>query len=453
MKTKIIKTGALLITFFCFLFSCSGLPNSKKTEANLEKDWMDAETPSIKESYRNIFDSFGIACEYKPWNRNYGELESSQTRQGLSKHADSITMGNEFKPDSIFSITWGQTSAQKSGKSFTASNGKTIEVPVLNGFTQMDKILQAAKDGGLLMRGHVLTWHSQTPEAFFAENYSPKFSGSLITNLVDKETMTARHEWYIKTVLEHVAEWEAKNNDGKHIVWAWDVVNEAMADDAGKNYSGSEQNWLRGSTKDKDKAPKDGGSRWFQIYGNEEYLLNAFRFASAYAPQDLVLCYNDYNEYMDYSGGWKTSAILHLIDEIRKDEPQIINGKSVKARIDAMGMQSHVGDSWPGVSGYESALKRYLAAGLDVHVTEFDIAAKSKASAGKLYNSYFSMLAKYGKNYSASNCIKNLTVWGICNQDSWISNNGSQFPLLFDKKGNHYYTNEAFDAVISVSQQ
>lgn len=415
--------------------------------------WTDDSVPSIKETYKDIFDSFGIACEYTPWNHPK-ELASAAVREGLSKHADSITMGNEFKPDGIFGLSWGQTKPAISSTKFTASNGKTIDVPVLNGFNQMDNILKACKDSGLIMRGHVLTWHSQTPEAFFAVDYDPKTSGDKITNLVDKETMTARHEWYIKTVLEHVAEWEKNNNNGKHIVWAWDVVNEAMADDAGTTYSGSSQNWLRGSTSGtKDKLPKDGGSRWYQIYGSEEFIINAFRFANAYAPSDVKLCYNDYNEYMDYSGGWKTSAILHIADEIRNGSAETVNGQSVKPRIDAIGMQSHVGPSWPGVGSYENALKRYLNAGYDVHVTEFDISAKSQNEAAANYKQYFNMLKKYGKKYSGNNRITNVTVWGISSQDSWIKTGDgqTQYPLLFNRDGSNYYTNSAFDAVIAAA--
>ena len=418
-----------------------------------ENLWTSSSVPSIKETYKDIFDSFGIACEYTPWNHD-PELGSAAVRKGLSKHADSITMGNEFKPDGLFSITWGQTKPSISPTKFEASNGQIIDVPVLNGFNQMDNILKACKDAGLIMRGHVLVWHSQTPEAFFAENYDPKTSGEKITNLVKPEIMTARQEWYIKTVLEHVAEWEKNNNGGKHIVWAWDVVNEAMADDAGTAYTGSSQNWLRGSTNNtKDKSPSNGGSRWYQIYGSEEFIINAFRFANAYAPSDVKLCYNDYNEYMDYDGGHKTSAILHIASEIRKGEAKTINGNDVKPRIDVIGMQSHVGPSWPGVSGYESALKKYLDAGYDVHVTEFDISAKSQSEAANCYGQYFNMLKKYGKKYSGTNKITNVTVWGISSQDSWIKtgNGQTQYPLLFDRNGSNYFTNAAFDAVIKAA--
>ncbi len=406
-------------------------------EAPAGEGWLSDDVPSLKDTYADIFDSFGIACEYTPSGR--GELSSASVRQGLVKHADSITMGNEFKPQ--FIAAWWGYNPRVSG-TFTASNGKTIDTPVLNGFGTVDNCLNACKDSGLLMRGHVLVWHSQTEEAFFRENYQTNGA------LVDKETMTARQEWYIKTVLEHVAEWEKNNNNGKHIIWAWDVVNEAMADDAGTNYTGSSQNWLRGSTNNtKDKAPSNGGSRWYQIYESEEFIINAFRFANAYAPADVKLCYNDYNEYM----GNKHKAILHIIDELKNDTGITLGGKTFKARIDVMGMQSHVGPSWPGASGYEAALKRYLDAGVDVHVTEFDISATSQSQAASAYKDYFNMLKKYGKNYSGSHKITNVTVWGISSEDSWI-NKGSQYPLLFNRSGSNYYTNSAFDAVIAAAE-
>ena len=56
---------------------------------------------------------------------------------------------------------------------------------------------------------------------------------------------------------------------------------------------------VRGSTAGtKDKQPGNSGSRWYQVYKSEEFIVDAFRFANAYAPSDVKLCYNDYNEYM-----------------------------------------------------------------------------------------------------------------------------------------------------------
>ena len=422
-------------------------------------NWLSDSTPSLKETYKDIFDSFGLACEYGNFGPDWGtpvELYYKEVQNGLKKHADSITLGNELKPQFML-CWWGNgDGAKQKMTSFTASNGQTIQVPqTIQGLSRLNDILTILKNNNLKMRGHVLTWHSQTPDDFFAEGYSAKYKGELISNPVSKEVMTARHEWYIKTILESVNDWEAENGygTGNHIIWTWDVVNEAIADDATKT------DYLRGSTsgtKDKTPTPPAGsnqaqGSRWYQIYKSDEFIVNAFRFANAYAPADVPLAYNDYNEYMDYSGGWKTTGILNLIESIKKGEAQTINGKLVKPRIDVMGMQSHVGDDWPGVGGYEDAVKRYLDAGVDIHVSEFDIAAKSSNSSKTTYSEYFKMLKKYGKNYSGKNKITNVTIWGLNNEDSWIKSK-SKYPLLFNKINNEYIPNASFDAVIEAAK-
>lgn len=420
---------------------------------NNRENWLSDSTPSLKETYKDIFDSFGLACEYGNFVPGWGtpkELYYEEVQNGLKKHVDSMTLGNELKPQ--FMLCWWRNGdgAKESMTSFTASNGQTIQVPqTIQGLSRLNDILTILKNNNLKMRGHVLTWHSQTPDDFFAEGYSAKYNGELISNPVSKEVMTARHEWYIKTILEYINEWEADNGygTGNHIIWTWDVVNEAIADDATKTA------YLRGSTSGtKGKTPDNGGSRWYQIYQSDEFIVNAFRFANAYAPSDVPLAYNDYNEYMDYEKGWKTTGILNLIESIKNGEAQTINGKLVKPRIDVMGMQSHVNPNWPGVSGYENALKRYLAAGVDVHVSEFDIAATSTGSAKSTYSEYFKMLKKYGKNYSGTNKITNVTIWGLNNENSWISNDGTQYPLLFNKINNEYIPNASFDAVIEAAQ-
>ena len=419
---------------------------------NNRENWLSDSTPSLKETYKDIFDSFGLACEYGnfgTWGGTPKELYYEEVQNGLKKHADSITLGNELKPQ--FMLCWWSNGdgAKEKMTSFTASNGQTIQVPqTIQGLSRLNDILTILKNNNLKMRGHVLTWHSQTPDDFFAEGYSAKYNGELISNPVSKDVMTARHEWYIKTILEYVNAWEVNNGygTGNHIIWTWDVVNEAIADDATKT------NYLRGSTSGtKDKTPDNGGSRWYQIYKSDEFIVNAFRFANAYAPADVPLAYNDYNEYMDYEKGWKTTGILNLIESIKKGEAQTINGKSVAPRIDVMGMQSHVSDDWPGVGGYEDAVKRYLDAGVDIHVSEFDIAAKSSNSSKSTYSEYFKMLKNYGKNYSGKNKITNVTIWGLNNEDSWI-NAKSKYPLLFNKINNEYIPNASFDAVIEAAQ-
>ena len=429
-----------------------------------QDNWLADTVPSIKQTYSDTFDYIGLAVEYgnfglkctgdkytgtythdKSWGTP-SELYYSEVQQGSSKHANTITLGNELKPQFLLQW-WDGNGSSQSKKTFTASNGKTIDVPdKLNGEALIYATLNAAKNAGVKMRGHVLTWHSQTPEGFFRENYSKNGA------LVSKEVMTARHEWYIKTVLDCVAQWEIHNGyagkeTGNHLIWAWDVVNEAMADDAGTTYTGTNQNWLRGSTAGtKDKDPANGGSRWYEIYKNEDFIINAFRFANAYAPADVKLCYNDYNEYMAN----KTSAIEHIADLIKNGSEQTVGGKNVKPRLDAIAMQSHVGTSWPSLSEYESALKKFLAIA-DVHVSELDFNAETQQAAEKAYADYFKMLKNYGKNYRNPYKITCVTIWGINNESSWInpSNGKTTYPLLFNKVGETYDTNNSFWAVIN----
>ena len=436
-----------------------------------ENNWLADSVPSIKQTYSDTFDYIGLAVEYgnfglkctgdkytgtythdKSWGTP-SELYYSEVQQGISKHTNTITLGNELKPQ--FLLQWWEDDnsqapdygLEQQKTTFTASNGTTIDVPdKLNGEALIYATLNAAKNAGVKMRGHVLTWHSQTPEGFFREKYSKDGA------LVSKEVMTARHEWYIKTVLECVAQWEIHNGyagkeTGNHLIWAWDVVNEAMADDAGTTYTGTNQNWLRGSTSEtQGKDPANGGSRWYEIYKNEEFIINAFRFANAYAPVDVKLCYNDYNEYQSN----KTPAIEKIANLIKAGEAQSIAGKSVSPRLDVIAMQSHVGTSWPSLSEYESALKKFLAIA-DVHVSELDFNAETQQAAEKAYADYFKMLKNYGKNYRNPYKITCVTIWGINNESSWInpSNGKTTYPLLFNKVGETYDTNNSFWAVIN----
>ena len=435
-----------------------------------QDNWLADTVPSIKQTYSDTFDYIGLAVEYgnfglkctgnkytgtythdKSWETP-SELYYSEVQQGISKHANTITLGNELKPQFLLQWWNGDGSSQPT-TTFTASNGLTIQVPdKLNGEALIYATLNAAKNAGVKMRGHVLTWHSQTPDGFFTENYKPVYDEQTkaITNFVSKEVMTARHEWYIKTVLDCVAQWEIHNGyagkeTGNHLIWAWDVVNEAMADDASDP---STDSWLRGSTSEtQGKDPANGGSRWYEIYKNEDFIINAFRFANAYAPADVKLCYNDYNEYMAN----KTSAIEHIADLIKNGSEQTVGGKNVKPRLDAIAMQSHVGTSWPSLSEYESALKKFLAIA-DVHVSELDFNAETQQAAEKAYADYFKMLKNYGKNYRNPYKITCVTIWGINNESSWINPNSdgnTTYPLLFSKTGETYDTNNSFWAVIN----
>lgn len=380
--------------------------------------WTDAETPSLYKTYSNCFDHFGIAVEHGLANYSEKEFATPEIRKGIKKHTNTITMGNEFKPQFIMQL-WGG-SATKSG-TFTASNGETIDTFDLQ-FSTVDAILQKCKDTGVQMRGHVLVWHSQTDEAFFREDY--KSNGAFVS----KEVMTARQEWYIKTVVEHVQEWEKTNNDGKHIIWVWDVVNETIGDG--------------GST----LRTKEQGSNWYEIYKSSEFIVNAFRFANKYVSKDVLLCYNDYG-CLDTT---KRSGMLTVLDDViaAKDDA------TLPARIDAMGMQSHISINNTATE-FETAVKAFLEKGIDVQVTELDIATEASYDAAKLATAYkdlFTMLIK-NRATAEKKGVTCVTIWGINDEVTWLNSadqikwhqNKTQYPLLFEKNASgEIVTKQAF---------
>ncbi len=386
-----------------------------------EDEWMVA--PSLKEAYEGKLDYIGMSVQ---WNWPKPEFETAKVQAGLKRHFNSITMGNEMKPDGFLGGSW---STPTSFEKFTASNGKEIDVPKnrLN-FSTVDNCLAATKNIGAKMRGHVLVWHSQTPNWFFIKDY--KSSG----DFVDEATMTARQEWYIKSVLEHIKDWEDKNNNGERIIYCWDVVNEA-ADDSGTQ--------LRSA------------SNWYKIYNNDEFIVNAFRFANKYAPKDVLLAYNDYNECQAN----KTEMILKIIKSVQSHE----NDAVLPTRIDVMGMQSHNKYGTPSVSTCESTIKKYLATGLDVHITELDIGAMNTTDAKdaqklkKEYKDYFKMYLKYAKKGDEPG-VSSVTIWGITDGSTWLNsegqqqwlNNTYQYPLLFD---DDYYAKPAFYGVLEAAQE
>jgi len=247
--------------------------------------------------------------------------------------------------------------------------------------------------------------------------------------------MTARQEWNIKSALEHVKAWEDENNNGERIIYCWDVVNEA-ADDSGTQL----RQW----------------SNWYSIYKSDEFIVNAFRFANKYAPKDVLLAYNDYNEYYNE----KRAMIIQIIESVKSHQ----NDETLPTRIDVLGMQSHLKHGDPSIDDYEESVKAYLATGLDVHITELDIGARSKADANndeklkQAYKDCFEMYLRNAKKGSEPG-ITSVTIWGINDGSTWLNSDGQQQwlnnvkpqrPLLF---ADGYFTKPAFYGVLEAAQQ
>ncbi len=341
------------------------------------------------------------------------ELSDDLLMQLVTKHFNAVTIGNELKPDAMFGY-----SKTCPGTETASINGQEIQVPKLD-YSRAEKTLDAIYDWNqanpedfIKIRGHVLVWHSQTPEWFFHEDYDES------KPYVSKDTMNLRLEWYIKTIAEHFTGSGSKYKD---MFYGWDVVNEAVSDSTGTYRSDSEK------------------SSWWAVYHSNEFILNAFTYANKYMPASVELYYNDYNEWFSS----KRNGIVQLLKDVKAKDG---------ARIDGMGMQGHYQTSGtPTVDEFETAVKAYYDVVGQVQITELDFAASSSydGTSATQQAEYERQAKRYQDIYNSVRRLKkdgyivrNITIWGVIDKNSWLQTSSSvgggtdgsrkQCPLLFD---------------------
>ncbi|MCI7804555.1 MAG: endo-1,4-beta-xylanase [Oscillospiraceae bacterium] len=352
---------------------------------------IEEDIPSLCEAYS---DYFKIGCA-----STATELQTNATKDLIKKHYNSLTLGNELKPDSTLN--------QKLALAHVASTGDDTDLPV--DLANAAPLLEFSQENNIPVRGHVLVWHSQTPDWFFKENFETDGAW------VSKEKMLKRLENYIKNIMTAI---EVQYPDLN--VYAWDVVNEAVKDSGGMRDPGS-------------NSEVNGQSAWMKVFGDESFIDAAFEYARKYAPEGCKLFYNDYNEYTEVK---------------RDDIYEICKRLADKGLIDGVGMQSHIKMSYPSVELYEAAIRKYASLGLEVQITELDIDQKSNSEESQLelaqrYKEVFSLyksLKDEGVNITA------VVLWGITDNTSWIGG----YPLLFDK---NYTAKPAFYAVLDTDKE
>ena len=340
-----------------------GEPERKPTEPPMEI--AEAENiPSLKEIYADKFD-FGSAAPQMVFN-------NPKWMTLIQEQFNILTPENEMKPDSVLDVNGSKKLLQETGD----------ETSVAVHFSAAKSLLNFAKRNGIKVHGHVLIWHSQTPEAFFHEGYDPK------KPFVTREIMLGRMENYIKGVFEYLDE----NYPG--VVVSWDVLNEAIDDGT---------NWLR-------------NSNWKKIIG-EDYPNYAYAFARKYAPEGTKLYYNDYN-----------TAIAGKLKGIVK----LLNTLIPEGNIDGYGFQMHHNVSFPTIQQIRTAVETIAALGIRLRVSELDVTVSKNTEAqfkkqAQYYADVMKILIAHSDQFEA------VQVWGLTDAMSW---RGSQFPLLFDGRGN-----------------
>ena len=292
----------------------------------------------------------------------------------VRRHFDAITPENAGKPESV----------QPREGEFT--------------FAQLDQLLDFADETGVDVYGHVLFWHSQTPAWFFKDG-----DRDLTSSPADQALLKRRMEAHVKGIADHLAE---RYPDGDSPIWAWDVVNEVIADGDNAN---------RHDMRD---------SRWFQVLG-ERFVDEAFRLADRYFP-DAALFINDYNTEMPE----KRADYLSLVRAL-KARAVPIDGVGHQAHVDVARPVQWLEDSIEAVEALDPSLLQAITEldvnastenrGADVssgalapYTPAFEDPADAGAEVGYYYRDLFAMLRQHAEE------VDSVTFWGISNARSWL---------------------------------
>lgn len=399
-------------------------------ESEENKDLADAEgteVPILKDAVMDIM-GCRIGCA-----ASEGVLNDAKAWELITTYFNAVTFENELKPDSMV----GYSVARCPGTETAELGGETIEVPRLD-YSRAERMLDKIYDWNaehpddkIMVKGHVLVWHAQTPEWFFHVDYDKNKA------YVDKETMNKRLEWYIRTILTHFTGEDSKY---RGMFYGWDVVNEACSD-GDHVYRTDNENPNESLSEDRHGS----NSSWWHIYQSSEYIVNAFIYANKYAPADLELYYNDYNECMSN----KVEHIMELLTEVKSREGE----PGVGTRITAMGMQGHYSMESPAFYELTGAIRRYASVVGNVQFSEMDMKANAdydgsdEAKEKEYKEQYLRYKVLYYMMQSVNEeediNVTSITFWGTADHYSWLqssSNMGGgstgnlpQCPLLFDE--------------------
>ena len=325
--------------------------------------------PGLKDAYKDYF-TVGVAV-------NQMNVSDADQIAIIKKQFNSVTAENDWKPGEIH---------PKEGEW---------------NFEKADKIANFCRENGIKMRGHCLCWHSQFADWMFT----------------DKKGKPVKKEVFYQRLREHI---HTVVNRYKDVVYAWDVVNEAMADD-GRPFEFVDGKMV--------PASPYRQSRHFKLCG-DEFIAKAFEFAREADPKGVLI----YNDYSCVDEG-KRERIYNMVKKM----------KDAGVPIDGIGMQGHYNIYFPDEAQLEKAISRFSEIVNIIHITELDLRTNTESggqlrfSRGEakpqapyiqtLQEDQYARLFKIFRKHK--DVIKNVTFWNLSDKDSWLGTNNH--PLPFDE--------------------
>ena len=356
-----------------------------------------ASTEGPKETLKSVYDNkFLIGATV---NDRMLEAKQDPSLQVVKKHFSAITTDNAMK--------WGVMNPE----------------PGEYKLGVVDRFVAFGQENNIQLVGHVLYWHSQTPDWVFEDaDGKPLTREALLDRMRERAKLLA-----------------ARYGDSIKI---WDVVNEAINDD--------------GTLRE---------SKFHKIIG-PDFIEQAFRIAAEEFPADCKFLYNDYG--MNRLG--RQGAVVAMLNDFKK--------RGIK--IDGVGLQGHWSMDEPALQEIDDSLAAYAATGIPMHITELDLdylgrehffsadvdiqklvatpennpypdgvfPASADAELAQRYQDIFELFLKYSDN------IERVTFWGVNDGDSWLNGwpvrGRTNYPLLFDRNNN---AKPAVDALLKLGRE
>ncbi len=331
-------------------------------------------------------------------NISSSALNNSELTKLIKHHFNSTTFSNEMKAYSLLN----QSASEK--------NYENEQSPASIDFTTADKMAAYAQENSLQIRGHVLTWDADMCDWFFREGY--KKDGAFVSAKV----MKYRLQTYIEQVMTHFQE------EYPGVIYCWDVVNEAVADNNGEFETGDARHV---------RKVRSGKTNLFYDHIGSDYVELSFQYAyetrkKLGAEDSIKLFYNDYNTFATY-GTNKRDAIIELVKSVNSFASDGADG--YLKLCDGIGMQSYIGGygqqsgcmNASDITSIKNAIEKFAAIGVEVHVTElavrnYERSEEREQEHAEFYKNLMQTYVDINKAAQAegkTGPITSLSIWGL----------------------------------------